>query len=406
MVLEEIDRLLADWKNKLDLISQNLIDLCGLLTYQRLSGAAGFSPVKLTGISKTKIEPVLEALNELFQHFDLLTQTIDKARSLRASIPRFLGSEPKAQEILQILTATSIQLPAIRTPLAQRELLSAAETIHAITPTQLLVAMAKTFEVVKESVVAVDLIWSDLEPQLDRAEAEIATIQRQGESLGAIDLRELEASRQAIAALRDRIETDPLGTRTSFEDIERLTAKMRSDLDQLVRAQAKLNDGFTHAKVLLKRLIALNQEAIAAFAESQEKITDCADLFPPLPLEYIEAVGQWLQRLESKLKEGLSRPVRVGLENCTTKISEYIAIETKNIAANRRSLQTRQELRGRLDALKAKAIAKGYAEDMQLAKLADQAKQLLYTRPTPLNQAEETVKQYEIMLNSKSKAFG
>jgi hypothetical protein len=39
VLLEEIDQMLADWKVKLDLISQNLMDLCGLLTYQRLSGA-------------------------------------------------------------------------------------------------------------------------------------------------------------------------------------------------------------------------------------------------------------------------------------------------------------------------------------------------------------------------------
>lgn len=401
VLLEEIDQMLADWKVKLDLISQNLMDLCGLLTYQRLSGASGFSPIQLTGITKNKVNPALDSLNELLQHFDLLSQTIDKARSLRAAMPRFLGADQKAQEISQLLNQASIQLPTTITPLAQRELLTAAETTRKIAPLQLLVAMVNTFQVVKETILAVDRIWSDLEPQLDLAEAEIANLQRQGESLGIIDLRELEISRQTLASLRDRIETDPLGTSTSFDEINRQIAKMRSDIEQFVQAKAKLQVGFRNAHTLLQQLISLNQEAIASFAETQEKISDCPNLAPPLPLEQIEAMEQWLKRLETKLQEGLTSPVSIGLENFTAKVSEYIAIEKKAIATNRLPIQSRQELRGRLDALKAKATAKGYAEDMQLAKLAEQAKQLLYTRPTALKQAEEMVKQYETMLNSK-----
>ncbi|PZO38648.1 MAG: hypothetical protein DCF19_15715 [Pseudanabaena frigida] len=402
MVLEEIDQSLADWKIKLELISQNLIDMCGLLTYQRLSGAAGFSPVKLTGISKTQVEPALEALNELFQHFDMLTQTIDKAKKLRASMPRFLGSERNAQEILQILNSKSIHLPTISTPLSQRELLSAAETTNTVSPLQLLVAMTKTFQVAKVAILNVDCVWNDLEPQLDRAESEIADLQRQSASLGLSNSKELELAPQAIASFRDRIESDPLGTNASFNEIEQLIAKIRAEIDRFVQVQEKLKQGFTNARALLKQLIDLNQQAIASLAESQEKISDCDTyLRTPLALEQIEAVGQWLQRLETKFKEGSIGSLLIGLDNCTTKIKEYIAIETQTVNANRLPIQTRQELRGRLDALKAKALAKGFAENIQLAQLAEQAKQLLYTRPTSLKQAEETVKQYETILNSK-----
>ena len=111
VLLEEIDQMLADWKVKLDPISKNLIDLCELITYQKLSGSSGFSPIQLTGITKNKVEPALAVLNELFQHFDLLSQTIDKARSLRAAMPRFLGADQKAQEIFQLLNQATIQLP-------------------------------------------------------------------------------------------------------------------------------------------------------------------------------------------------------------------------------------------------------------------------------------------------------
>ncbi len=50
--------------------------------------------------------------------------------------------------------------------------------------------------------------------------------------------------------------------------------------------------GFSNGHTLLQQLISLNQEAIAAFAETQEKISDCPNLAPPLPLEQIEAMEQ------------------------------------------------------------------------------------------------------------------
>ncbi|WP_055075663.1 hypothetical protein [Pseudanabaena sp. 'Roaring Creek'] len=401
MILEEVDRMLSDWKGNLEAISLNIYDLCDLIAYQRLTGSSGFIPIKLAGVSKTKVEPALAAISELLQHFDLLTQTINKAKSLRASIPRFLGAEQKAQEIFNLLNQASIQLPSVITPLAKRELLSAAETSLKITPLQLLVAMIKTYQVAKEVILEVDRVWADLEPQLDIAETEIVNLQRQGESLGIIDPSQLELSQQNLASLRDRIESDPLGTSASFDDINRQIDKMRGDIEQFFRVKAKLQDAFTQANMLLQQLITLNQEAIASFTESQAKISDCSNLIAPLPSEQITAMEQWLQRLVAKQKEGLTVPIQVGVENFTTKINEYIAISKKAIVANRLPIQNRQELRGRLDALKAKAIAKGHAGDIQLAKLAEQAKQLLYTSPTALKQAEETIKQYEILLNRR-----
>lgn len=87
MNLEEIDQLLADWKQKLDVVGQNLIDLHGLSAYQVLSS----NSIELTGITLSRVSPALLVMNELFQHFDLLTSTVDKAVQLRALIPRFLG---------------------------------------------------------------------------------------------------------------------------------------------------------------------------------------------------------------------------------------------------------------------------------------------------------------------------
>ena len=70
MTIEHIDQLLTDWKHKVNLVSQNLIELQDLPTYQQLAGALGVSKTHLTGITATQVIPALEAINDLFQQFD------------------------------------------------------------------------------------------------------------------------------------------------------------------------------------------------------------------------------------------------------------------------------------------------------------------------------------------------
>jgi hypothetical protein len=402
VTLEQIDRLLADWRKKLDLVGQNLMDLHGLPTYQRLSGASGFPKAQLVGITQARVTPALEAMNDLFQHFDLLVNTLNKATELRKQVSWFLVSEQKIHEIEQLLTGPFIQLPAVQTPLAQRGLLTAAETADAIAPEKLLAVMTNAFQVAKDAVLAVDEAWLHLEPTLANAEADTISLQKLADSLGQGYLSELVAARQKIAALRTSIESDPLGVSADFDrEIKPLISQVKTTLEQLVKQKNQIRDNLETAHELLKQLVELNRQATEAFAESKEKVVDHSKLHTPLDHEKIDALSQWLTRLETKFAEDLLNPVRVGLENWTAKVKEYIAGEERAYTANKAPLQTRAELRGRLDALKVKALARGLAEDATLTELAKESKQLLYTRPTPLDKAAELVSQYEKRLNSQ-----
>lgn len=402
MILEQIDQLLADWRKKVDLVGQNLIDLHGLTTYQRLCGASGFPKVHLMGVTKARVTPALEAMSDLFQHFDLLVTTVNKAVELRRQVPLFFGSEQKIHEIEHILTGRSIQLTIVQIPLAQRGLLSASETANAIAPNELLAAMTDAFQVAKDAVLAVDEAWLRLEPTLTDTEAEIVSLEKLADSLGQGSLIELSAARQKITALYTSIESDPLGVSVNFDgEVKPLIARARTSLEQLVQQQNQIRENFAIAHTLLKHLVELQRQAETAFAESREKVVDHSTLSTPLAQEQIEALRQWLTRLETKFTEGFLIPVRVGLENWTAKVKEYIAAQERAYTANKAPLELRQELRGRLDALKVKALARGLAEDATLTELAKESKQLLYTRPTPLDKAAELVSQYEKRLNSQ-----
>jgi hypothetical protein len=401
MNLEEIDELLADWKKKIDLVGQNLIALHELSTYQKLTGVSGFSKTQLQGVTYTRVIPVLDMINELFGHFDLLVKTLEKATQLRSSISLFLPSQQKLQEIEQILTQPSIQLAVVETPLSERGLLTATQTTDAIAPQELLVRMKKAYEMAKQVILSVDEAWSRLHPILEHTEVEIQKLQKLANSLGIESLEELSEMSYKITSLRACVESDPLGVTTDFsrEILPQLT-RVRMSLEQMAKQRQQLQEKFLLAHQLQSKLLELHHQATAAFTESTLKVVDHSMLQIPLQSDQIEALSSWLSRLETKFSEGLVNPVQVGLENWLTKVKEYIIAVEKAYAANKAPLETRAELRGRLEALKAKALARGRVEDATLSELAFQAQQLLYTRPTPLNQAAELVSQYEKRLNT------
>ncbi|HBB30342.1 MAG TPA: hypothetical protein DDZ80_10545 [Cyanobacteria bacterium UBA8803] len=401
VILEQIDRLLADWKTRLDLASQNMFALQELATYKQLAGEAGLAKAQLTGTTAVQVTAALDAISQVFQHLDLLLATINQAAALRKQVPRFLASSEKLQAIEELLTGASIQLSVVQVPLAQRGLLSATENIYKVTPDNLLAIMSRTFNIARDTILAVDLAWSNLEAKLAQADAEIKTLQQRGQTLGMVDLAELQAVQQAIAPLGDRIARDPLGVGDEFEQqIQPLIARTKKSLAQVWQQYNQVKDGLASADILWQQLTELNHQARTAYDESMEKVTDRSSLQPPLPNDQLEAMYQWLSRLKAKFAEGLISPIQVGLDNWTAKMKAAIANEQRTLIANRYPLETRRELRGRLDALKAKALARGRAEDPILSDLATEAKQILYTRPTDLAKAMVLVTKYEKQLNS------
>ena len=402
VIPEQIDQLLADWKTRLDLASQNMLALQGLTIYQRLAGEAGFPNAQLTETTAIQVSAALDAMNQVFQYFDLLLATISRAAALHRQVPRFLGSDQKLQAVEELLIGQSIQLSVIQVPLAQRSLLSAAETTCTVTPDNLLAMMTLTFETARDTILAIDVAWSHLELTLSQVEAEIQALRQQANTLGGNNLTDLRAIQQAIAPLRDRVTTDPLGVKDEFEQqIQPLIERVKDSLNQVLQQHNQIQNGLAIAHTLLQNLTELNQQTHTAYAESLEKVTDHSGLQPSLSADHLDALCQWLSRLETRFAEGLVSPIQVGLENWTAKVKAAIAIEQCAVTANRRPLETRRELRGRLEALKAKALARGRAEDPILADLSAQAKQILYTRPTDLAKAIELVTQYEKHMNNR-----
>ena len=400
LTLTQIDRLLLDWQQKGDAANQNLLDLYDLSAYQRLSGM-GNPPSNVTGTTQQQASTALTAIDRLFEYLELFNQQIDRARKLRRELPSLFVSNIQLQEIEHLLIGMSIDLPQIQIPLANRDLIGADRQMRSISLEELLDRMMVAFIIARDTFVAVETAWTELESKLIVTHRSLVELQQLARIQVTIPVL-LVTAQANFDDVQLQIDRDPLGINLAFmRDITMLINNTRRELETLAQQRQQLQADFVTASQLLQQLRQLNQDSIAAYTESQSKIRHSLPIFSPVPAEEIAELERWLARLVAKFESGIIPPVRVGLTNWLAKVRAYTTAAESALRANRLPLDTRQELRGRLDALTAKALAKRQAEDPVLADLTAQAREVLYTSPTDLNLAIDLVRKYEQGLNQR-----
>jgi hypothetical protein len=404
MTLDEIDAAIANWHARLTSAAQNLMDLHALGTYQRLAGSDGQLKAVLTGATAARVHPILNAMGTLFQNFDRLKETIDRAASIRQSISPLFGSEQKVREIQDLLYGKSVRLPPVPVPMEQRSLLSAVENVTSITPDDLMNAMVHGFTAARDTVLAVDAAWEKLGATIDHAVEDLVSCRAQAEQW-KLPAPELDAAEQALETVRAQAESDPLTSIAEYDMAvaPALDAAHRA-FEELRRKRVQVDAGLQTAGIRARELEQIHKEAVDCWTERREKISVGSEPPGPQPAEVIQAIRDWLERLNSKFHEGMLDPIAVGLERWNKSASDCVSLERAAYAANRSPLEMRNELRGRLDALKAKARGRGVAENSELSKLALEAGEMLFSRPTPLEKASALVIEYERTLNRATPA--
>jgi hypothetical protein len=96
------------------------------------------------------------------------------------------------------------------------------------------------------------------------------------------------------------------------------------------------------------------------------------------------------------------RAAKAGLDKWTASCATHREAEQQMLAASLAPLAERDELRGRLKAVRAKAdahVARGVRLDAQAARLGDEAKDILYGQPADLKKAAALLGAYETALN-------
>ncbi len=381
MTLQRIDDALADWNRRLEAMAANLLWLQAESTYQALTGPG----ITLTGATAAQVQPTLAALPSLLQNFDLLNGTIERAIAARKAMPTLFGGEQKIAEIEHLLFGKSIKLPIVDVPIEQRTLFGQSQSNACLSPEELLAPMAGIFAAARDAILTVERAWQELA-------AGIAAAEVQTEALN------LDETRRALAQLRDQVQADPLGALDVLKSsVQPALAKAAAAAARRLQAQRELELARRHCDGLVE----LHSEAVAAAATARAKIADCAGLPAPFDERKIAYLREWLERVEQLLRIGALDSFAAELRNWKASAEDCADQAKKVRAANQAPVEARRELRGRLDALKAKARSRGLAEHAGVAALAKQAEALLATRPTNLKEAAQAVADYAKILSGE-----
>jgi len=396
MTLQQIDEALASWNRRLTAMADNLMSLQSESAYQMLTGTGGAKKLPVEGETALRTKQPLAAIHSLFEQFDILHSTIDRATKVRAGLPSLFGGDEKILEIAQLLFGRSIELPVASVTFDQRTLLSGAPSAQRLTPEELLSRMARTFAEARDAVLAVDRAWQQIADRLVRGETQIAQFHARfaasgcGSSSGAV-AAELQTAQNLTAALSETLKTDPLGASA------RLNAQLEpalARLSALVEAAEQISRELLIARAEFERLTTLHGEAEAASAEAKVKVANRNTPAEPVANERLHRLGDWLDQLERRWAQGAQETVASALRNWQQTAKTCAQEDTVARDRSRAAVAARRELRGRLEALKAKARAMGIAEQPQIAAIAAEAESMLATRPTDMETASAAVAAY------------
>jgi hypothetical protein len=399
LTLDILDQQIESWQARIDVVAQNLTDLRALPIYQRLSGAPGFQKARLGGQTAGRVDGALDLMCQLFEHLDRLYLVLNSAKHVRRDLPSLFGGEDKMREIDRLLNYESIEMPPLTTPVSARNLLSIPVTERKIRPRDLLELMINAFEQAKAIVIEVDDAWRGLDSMVNRAELDIADFKSKLVPVPS----ELLAAEGRIRQIRKEIDEDPLGARSTYATaIEPLLVRLRNELAEAARVQREARQGLDRARGLFRKLVDTNNEAVLAAEEARTKLTGSAlPVKDPVDQPTLDALERWINTLESHFNQGEPKPVLIGLDRWNARVAETQRTSDSALQVNRIPIAERRELRGRLQALQAKALAHGQAEQTELTELGSKAAKLLYDTPTPLDEARDLVRQYERLINGR-----
>jgi hypothetical protein len=415
MSAEGVEHALRTRREERDRISGDVLDLDAHTVFRLLDGSALHGETARRWADAERRAALLWAL------LDAYRGVLDRAERIAGSHRR-LGAAELA-ELTGLLTGPAVRLaPEVR-PVERRSLLAAPG--ERFTLDGAVAAMDAAFREVTALIADVDAVWSAALPRLDAAAAAASAARG---LLRGLDDRdpELDACEREIERLREELRGDPLGSgRGRAEALERAAATAGRLRERAERAAALRREYGAHREAL--------ELLVGRVAEAEEEARRTRDLvlvkiaspaLPALPRrapllrERLAALdgpdgrpaglaagdtagpggdgpgdaaggdgpgdaagGRWLERAE--LLAGLGRDAEQAVRQAE-----------RATAALRELLARRDELRGRLEAFRAKAVRLGRAEDAALDRLHRHARDLLWTAPCDLRRATVAVAGY------------
>ncbi len=360
--VKELDALLSEVAGAL-----YAVDSAGDLAFVRTQAEAGNPASK----------PVIEDLAAAWEVYPLAKEALDR-------LTQALAGQDQAG-VKAGLGPSAVTLPD-GTSMALRPLLKGMrKEIDAIAA-----GVARMAETARQAVMRLDEA---------RVEAQELAVRAEAAGAGAGDDPELAAVRAALEVATAAIAADP----TTAPDLSRLDKAMqaaRTRVEQLEGARTGLPAELAAAASQLDEIDRLAARGADAREQARAKIAAPAGLLDPLAAERGRPLRPWLQRIREQAESGhwdaAASAFRAWRSEADARLTEARRVADANAAPVAR----RNELRGLLDAYKAKGQAFGRDEDGRLARLHDAARTALYTAPCDLPAAEQLVREYMGAVNA------
>ncbi|MBW8703368.1 hypothetical protein MBT84_27615 [Streptomyces sp. MBT84] len=398
---DEVDRALARLGAEHEAIETSLLALQDHAGRRLLEGA------ELTGVTKERWTSAEASITLLWTYFDAYTGALRRAREIRTR--RRWSSREDLVELTELLRGTGVTVAGGGANTSA----GAARLSEQFTLAQLVERMNDLYASSLDMVVAADAVWSALPARIDLLAAELQRTRQLAHSVGVRPGEhpagdDLERITRTLTHLREQVISDPLaywvpshgssapgGGRpdTSTYDREaRSLEDVRREIDAVLAVRQDAETRLVKLRDLLSRADRTLAEARNARGEVLAKIAASevpAVSGPPTALqEQLATAAEYRRHAQWHRLSPL-------LESLEQDAEEELLRARESLTAVTAPLAVRAELRGRLDAYKAKVARHGLAEDPLLVERYDAARRMLWSAPCDLRVAEEAVLRYQ-----------
>ncbi|MET9622181.1 hypothetical protein ABZZ37_15605 [Streptomyces sp. NPDC006464] len=401
---DEVDRALARLGAEHKAVEDSLLALQDHAGRRLLEGA------ELTGTTRERWHTTESSITLLWTYFDAYTAALSSARELRAR--RRWSSREDLVELTDRLRGESVlvsggtQQPAV-------SLTGSARLTERFTLERLVDRMNELYAASLDVVVTADAVWSALPARIDLLAAELGRTRSLAHSVGVRPGEhpagdELDAITAELGSLRTEVVTDPLafwkpaagssapgGGRPDtarYDRAARALEDVRREIEAVLTVRKDSEERLLRLRDVLSRADRTLAEARAARGEVLAKIAASevpAVSGPPTVLqERLATAAEYRRHAQWHRLSPLLESLEVEAEDELHRARESLTAVTAPLAV-------RAELRGRLDAYKAKVARLGAAEDPLLIERYDTARRMLWSAPCDLRVAEQAVLRYQ-----------
>ncbi|MFF5715737.1 hypothetical protein [Streptomyces buecherae] len=395
---EEVDRALARLGAEYEAIETSLLALQDHAGRRLLEGA------DLAGTTKVRWAAAEQTISLLWTYYDAYAAACAKAREVRAR--RRWPGQAELAELTDLLRGERVTVPG--DALAPSPRLSERFTLEALVE-----RMNSGYAQALDVVVTADAVWSALPARIDMLAAELQRTRslahsvgvRPGEHPSGDDLEEITAE---LTALRAEVIRDPLafwsgaspssapgGGRPDTERYDR-AARALEEVRREIEAVLTVRQDAERRLMLLRDLLSRADRTLTEARQARgEVLAKIAASDVPAVSGPSTALHEQLALAAEYRRRSQWHRLSPLLESLEQRADDELLRARESLTAVTAPLAVRAELRGRLDAYRAKVARHGLAEDPLLVERYDAARRLLWSAPCDLRAAEQAVLRYQ-----------